>query len=152
MTEEELKAEFAKLLLKTPNDPFKAALLLFPDNTSRALRVANEWPADPEVMAAQAELLEEDGELAYLPTKADFARKIWDKMDEERLAPEDFAKLGKLYADVRGFIEKPQTNINTNVNNVTNRVMVVRESQSDADWEAKLRKQQEDLTNASTRH
>jgi len=152
MSDEELKAEFARLLLKSPSDPFKAALMLFPDNTNRALRVANDWPADPEVMAAQAALLEEDGELSFLPTKADFARKIWDKMDEERLAPEDFAKLGKLYADVRGFIEKPQTNINNNVNNVTNRVMVIRESESNDDWEAKLRKQQEDLTNASTKH
>jgi len=152
MSEEELKAEFARLLLRTPEDPFKAALMLFPDNTSRALRVANEWPADPEVIAAQAAIVEDEGEMSFLPTKADLARSIWSRMQGDRICPEDFAKLGKLYAEVRGFIEKPQTNINTNVNNVTNRVMVVRESASDADWETKLRKQQEDLTNASTKH
>lgn len=151
MSDEELKAQYARLLLKV-DDPFKAALHLFPDNTSRALRVANEWPNDPEVVAAQAELLDEDGEISFLPTKAAFARKIWDRMEEERIAPEDFAKLGKLYADVRGFIEKPQTNINNNVNNVNNRVMIIRETGTDEDWEAKLRKQQEDLTNASTKH
>lgn len=151
MSDEELKAEYARLLLKH-SDPFKAALQLFPDNTSRALRVANEWPNDPEVMAAQADLLDEDGELSYLPTKADFARNLWDKMQEDRIAPEDYAKLGKLYADVRGFIEKPQTTINNNNNVTNNRVMVVRENGSDEDWEAKLRKQQEGLTNASTKH
>lgn len=151
MSDEELKAEYARLLLKI-SDPFKAALQLFPDNTSRALRVANEWPNDPEVMAAQADLLDEDGELSYLPTKADFARNLWDKMQEDRIAPEDYAKLGKLYADVRGFIEKPQTTINNNNNVTNNRVMVVRENGSDEDWEAKLRKQQDNLTNASTRH
>ena len=150
--EKQLKAAFARLLLKNPDDPFKAALAVFPDNTSRALRVANEWPGDSEVLNFQAELIEEDGELSFLPTKADLARNIWDKMQSDRICADDYAKLGKLYADVRGFIEKPQTNINNNVNNVTNRVMVVRESASDADWEAKLRKQQEELTNASTRH
>jgi len=151
MSDEELKAEYARLLLKI-SDPFKAALQLFPDNTSRALRVANEWPTDSEVIAAQAELLEEGGELSFLPTKADFARHLWDKMQEERLSPEDYAKLGKLYADVRGFIEKPQTTINNNNNVTNNRVMVVRENGSDEDWEAKLRKQQDNLTNASTKH
>ncbi|WP_292414149.1 hypothetical protein [Methylophaga sp.] len=73
-------------------------------------------------------------------------------MQEERLSPEDYAKLGKLYADVRGFIEKPQTTINNNNNVTNNRVMVVRENGSDEDWEAKLRKQQDNLTNASTKH
>ncbi len=151
MSEEELKAEYARLLLKI-TDPFKAALQLFPDNTSRALRVANEWPTDPEVVAAQSELLEEDGELSFLPTKADLARNIWDRMQNERVSPDDYAKLGKLYADVRGFIEKPQTNVSVNNNVTNNRVMVVRENGTDEDWEAKLRKQQENLTNASTKH
>ncbi len=148
MTDEQLKAEYAKLLLKI-TDPFKAALQLFPDNTSRALRVANEWPTDPEVVAAQAAFLDEDGELSFLPTKADLARNIWDRMQNERICPDDYAKLGKLYADVRGFIEKPQSNVNVNNNVTNNRVMVVRENGTDEDWAAKLRKQQEKLTNAS---
>lgn len=148
----EYKKRFAKEFLKTPSDPFKAALVVFPNNTARALRVANEWPNDPEVLSIKAEVLEDVGEMNLLPSKADLARSIWDKMQEEHTSVEDFTKLGKLYADVRGFIEKPQTNINNNVQNVSNRVMVVREKSNDADWERGLLEQQENLTNAGPCH
>lgn len=153
------KAAYAALLLKE-RDPFKAALLLFPNNTNRALRVANEWPNDPVVKAEQTKLTEGDGELSFLPGKAQLARDIWDRMQGTTLAggvvipptPEEYAKLAKLYADVRGFIDKPQTNVNVN-NTVVQRVVEVPVFQSSEEWEAAAARQQRELlNNARTRH
>jgi hypothetical protein len=144
LTDEEYKVEYARQLLKTPKDPFKAALVLFPNNTNRALRVANEWPQDIVVRNAQNELIENEGELAFLPTKGELARSVWDRMQSEWVATDDFGKLGKLYADVMGFIEKQNTNVNVGVN-VSNRVMIVKDNGNDEQWEAKLQAQQAKL-------
>lgn len=123
---------------------FGLALSIFPDNTSQALRVANEWPNDPEIKSYRESVLI-DNEIEVLPTKADLCRSIWGKMHEPFTDAEQFSKLGKLYAEVRGFIEKPSTNINTNLQQVVNKVMIVRENGSNADWEAKLEAQQSKL-------
>lgn len=147
MDESELKVEFAKLLLKEPTDPFVVALKLFPENVNRALKVAVEWPGDSEVKAAQEKLLSEvEDEFSLLPTKASFSNLILAKMGEA--APDDFAKLAKVYADVRGFIEKASTNVNTG-NTVVNKVMIVKDNGTDDEWSAKLLKQQEKLVSES---
>jgi len=147
MQELELKKAFAKLLLKI-SDPFKAALELFPDNTNKALRVAHEWPQDPDVKAATEDLLYTDEALDLLPTKAELAKSIWDKMHSPQLYTDDFTKLGKLYAEVRGFIEKPSTTIKNEVS-VAPSVMIVKESSSDTEWESKLKRQQIELLKTS---
>ncbi len=152
------KAAYAALLLKE-RDPFKAALQLFPDNTNRALWVANHWPIDAEVKAEQERLMGEDDGSSFLPSKAELARDIWQRMQGTTLAngvtipptPEEYAKLAKLYADVRGFIEKPQTNVNVTTN--VQRVVEVPVFQSESEWEnAAARQQRELLENARTRH
>ena len=148
MNEAEAKEKFARLLLKEPSDPFAVAIKVFPDDTKKALRVANEWPSDVDVLAFQAKATEEEGELAFLPTKGQLCREVWDVMHDKYTDAATFAKLGKLYAEIRGFIEKPQTTVTTNVQNVTNKVMVVRESGSDAEWERKLAAQQARLVDA----
>jgi len=122
MNELALKIAFATLLLKTPDNPFKAACDLFPNNTNRALRVANEWPYDAEVIAAKSTALEEAGELAFLPTKAEACRKIWGKVDTELMEPDEFTKMMKLYCDTMGFIEK--AGVSVQVNNQTNNLNV----------------------------
>ena len=61
MDERDAKAKFARLLLKEPGDPFAVALRVFPDDTKKALRVANEWPADPEVLDLQEKAEEDEG-------------------------------------------------------------------------------------------
>lgn len=149
MTETEAKEKFARLLLKEPLEPFAVALKVFPDDTKQALKVANEWPSDLEVLRFQEQAVSADGEKSFLPTKGELARDTWNLMHSKYTEPGDFAKLGKLYAELMGFIEKPKTEITTNVQQITNRVMVVRESVSDADWERKLLAQQERLTAAS---
>jgi hypothetical protein len=148
MDERDAKAKFARLLLKEPSDPFVIALKVFPSDTKKALRVANEWPADPEVLSLQEKAEEEEGELAFLPTKGQLCRGIWEKMHDKYTDADTYAKLSKVYAEVRGFIEKPQIAVNTNVQNVTNKVMIVRENGSDAEWERKLLEQQARLANA----
>lgn len=148
MEERDSKAKFARLLLKEPSDPFAVALKVFPDDTKRALWVANNWPSDTEVLSLQEKAEEEEGELTFLPTKGQLCRGIWDKMNDKFTDADTYAKLSKVYAEVRGFIEKPQIAVNTNIQNVTNKVMIVRENGSDADWERKLLEQQARLANA----
>lgn len=152
MNEQELKSAFAAELLKTPNDPFKAALAVFGADTGRALRAAHEWPNDADVLAEKARLSGELGEMAFLPGKAELARSIWERAHNERTTTDDYAKLAKLYAEVRGFIDKPTTNINNNVI-TANKVMVVKDHGDNDTWAKRLREQQKGLTNASaSRH
>ena len=149
MNEAEAKGNFARLLLKEPGNPFAVALKVFPGDTKKALRVANEWPSDPEVLALQESATETEGELAFLPTKAKLAREVWDMMHDKYTDAATFAKLGKLYAEIMGLIEKPQVAVTTNVQQITNKVMIVRESVSDAEWERKLLAQQTALQNVN---
>jgi len=155
--ESEEKAAYAALLLKE-RDPFKAALQLFPDNTNRALWVANHWPNDDEVKAEQTRLSNEEGD-SFLLSKREFLQDIEQRMRGTVYpngavippTPEEYAKLAKLYADVRGFIEKPQTNVNVTTN--IQRVVEVPVFQDESSWEAAAAKQQRELlNNARTRH
>lgn len=155
--EHEEKAAYAALLLKE-RDPFKAALQLFPDNTNRALWVANHWPNDDEVKAEQTRLSNEEGD-SFLLSKREFLQDIEQRMRGTVYpngavippTPEEYAKLAKLYADVRGFIEKPQTNVNVTTN--IQRVVEVPVFQDESSWEAAAAKQQRELlNNARTRH
>jgi len=112
MTEEtnELKAAYAALLLRSPKEAFKAAMLLFPGETSRALKVSNEWPMDSIVIKEMARL--EKAGLNGLPSKNELALKIWEMVEDDRgsknpqwaIAPKDRIAAGKLYADIMGFI------------------------------------------------
>lgn len=152
MTEKEEKAAFAALLIRSPTQPFEAALEIIsdPDDIGRALKAATEWPLDPEVIAFKKELLKGDGELNFLPSKADFAKLIWEKMEGKFIDIEDFTKLGKLYADVRGFIVKPETNVVVNNSKIENKVIVVKDLGSNDDWENKAVLQQKALLDVST--
>lgn len=156
--ENQEKAAYAALLLKE-RDPFKAALQLFPNNTNRALWVANHWPNDHEVKAEQNRLTKEGGEMSFLPGKAELASDIWQRMQGTTLAngvtipptPDEYSKLAKLYADVRGFIEKPQTSVNV-VNNIP-RVVEMPVFADESEWETEAARQQRELLeNARTRH
>ena len=158
VTETEEKAAYAALLLKDP-DPFRSALALFPNNTNRALWVANHWPQDAEVVGLLAKIRENNDEMSFLPGKPDLARDIWDRMQGKRpdgsIVPpttEDYAKLAKLYAEVRGFIEKPAAAV-VNNNVVVPRAIEVPTHGTDEDWEAAAEKQQQELLNVSrSRH
>lgn len=159
MTEQEEKAKFAELLLKPNSEPFKVALELFPENTSKALWIANNWPHDTEVVEIQAKLKLELGEFAGLYDKAELLRAIQRRMEglqteSGRIIPpsaDDFAKLAKLYAEMMAFIEKPQTGPAVQV--IIPRAIEVPVYNSMEEWEADAQTQQRDLQNVSrSRH
>lgn len=104
--ESEKKAAFAIELLKTPADPFRAALAVFATNTNKALRVANEWPADSFVISEVKRLKEEEGELSFLPSKADLARSLWERAHTATTGNDDFTKMARLYAEIMDFVPK----------------------------------------------
>ena len=141
-TENERKTAFAIELLKSPDNPLKAALVIEP-NTGEALRMVHFWSNDEFVLSEKARLLKECGAKSFLPTKEEFAKAVYNLAEVAGFV-DDKLKAFRLYGDIMGFIEKPGVNINNNV--VTNRVMVVNSNGSNDEWEQKLLKQQKALT------
>lgn len=144
-----LKRAFAAALLRYPTDPFKAALQLFPNNTMRALTVSQEWIADPFVMNVQAELIEELGEDHFLPSKVTLARRVFELGENARATQSEKLSAFRLYAELRGFIEKPGFTVNNNTQINQNRVMVMTDHGSNDDWETKALEQQTKLVEHS---
>lgn len=148
MSDLDYKKRFAELLLKTPGDPFPCANAIFPGNIQRAMHAAMNWPADPEVIALMNDMQGEEGEMSFLPTKADLGRLVWDMAKNTSLDVDDRIKAAKLYAEIRGFVEKAPTGPIVNVNQ--NRVMVIESHGSDDEWSAKLAHQQRTLKDVTT--
>jgi hypothetical protein len=141
------KEKFAKAL-KELGDPFKAALSVCDGMpTQHALKMSVDWPHDAEVKAFIKALKDKEESIDNLPSKKDLAEAIWHKM-EKCPFPDDYAKLAKLYAEVRGFIEKPDNKPVVNINQ--NRVMVVKDLGDEEDWQVKAERQQRELLNVST--
>jgi hypothetical protein len=150
MSDDDLKRAFAAALLKNEPDAegrFKAALTVTPD-TGQALYMANRWPSDPVVIDEIAALTKDgDDDLSFIGTKAEFAREVLTA-GRASYDGDTKHKFFKLYAEMRGFISKPDTNVNVQVNQ--NRVMIVKDMGTDAEWEAKAATQQRALINAAT--
>lgn len=143
--ETELKQQFARELLKTPTEPFKVAARIFGDDTGRALQVSHRWPHDPEVLGYMAAAVDEMGDLHFLPTKAEAARAAWELSQDQKLDTDNRLKALRLYADIRGYIER-QGGITVNQNNITqNKVMVVKDHGSNSEWENAAAAQQAKL-------
>lgn len=138
----ELKKEFAYYLLKMPNEPFKAALLVFGQDTGRACLAVNEWLNCDDVLTEKKRLIDEHGEDYFLATRAEVARKVYE-LAEKAYLTEDKLKGYKLFCDIMGYIEKPGTTINNNLNEY--RVIEVVNHGTDDEWRAKLIDQQAKL-------
>jgi len=139
--EDTLKDAFAAELLRTPNDPFKAAQKIV-GNTIRALQMSQDWPTDVYVLKRQVELIEEFGEDNFLPSKLTLARRIYELGETTTASISERLAAYRLYADLRNFIEKPSL---INQNNLTvnnNKVMVVQDFGSDDQWEETAKNQQ----------
>ena len=137
----EQKQRFAVELLKDPNDPFKAALVIFGNDTGSAWLASRRWPDDPIVRAATDAAVEQLGDMHFLPSKAALAREAWTIATNPQIHVEDRLKAMRLYGDVRGFIEKQGTVINNNVL-TNNKVMMVKDHGSDDAWERRMMEQQ----------
>ena len=148
--EQEQKRQFAIELLKQPTEPFKAAIIVFGDNTGRALEVSARWPHDPEVQTFMQQAVEDMGDMHFLPSKAELARHAFEIGRDPKVHVEDRLKAMRLYADIRGFIDKQGTVINNNVL-TSNKVMLVADHGSNEAWEqAALQQQQKLLDEATT--
>lgn len=140
LEDQQLKRAYARKLLVI-SDPFKAAIAVVPDNTPNhtaiVLRIHNAWAADEEIRTLQRDIQDEEGEEAFLPSKAELARAVYDMATAERpTAAEDRLKAFRLYAEIRGFIEKPGVNINNTHNTQVNNVMAYKDHGDMAAWEA----------------
>lgn len=144
--DQERKADFARALLRDPTRALAAARTVFGDNDlGSAIEAARDWPSDPYVKAKQKELLKEFGPDAFLPTKQDLARDVYEITRAEKVSNSEKLAAFRLYADIRGFIEKQAMN---NINNTVinqNRVMVLNDHGTDEQWEEKASSSQAKL-------
>lgn len=143
-----LKQAFAAALLRSPNDPFRAALQVFGSDTGRALRASQQWVLDSEVVSCQVKLLEEYGEEQFLPDKLALARAVFELAQNPNKPTDERLKAYELYGKIRGFIDRPAivNNMdNRSIHLTTNKVMVMRDHGTDADWEQKALSQQQRL-------
>ena len=147
--EVEEKAAFAEALLFDPNNPYKVAQSIYPENIGKCMWVTNFWLRDNFVIEVQKKLLEEHGEEHFLPTKVDTAREIWERAVNS-YDDDQFVKLMRLYADVRGFIEKGQINIDNRTQMINPKVMYLPPLKDEKSWEKGLLEQQKALTLDST--
>lgn len=146
------KQLFALAWLTYPEDPYKAALEVVGDDLARGLVMSREWPQDPEVNEYKTRAVKEKGENALVPSKAGVVRAMWRVAKECELSdPETALKGFKMVADTMGYIEKPGTTVNNNTLVDQRKVMIVTDHGTDDQWEAKLLKQQAELTHGGAR-
>lgn len=143
--DDELKKEYAAALLRWPDDPVRAAKSVVGEDVQRAVQMSMRWVRDPVVVAHRRELVEEHGAEAFTMSKAELINKLAEIADEARDSKDRITALRNI-AEIRGFIEKPGTKIEVNT---APRVMVVRDTGSNDDWERKLEEQQRKLTDAA---
>ncbi len=145
----ERKRFFARALILTPNEPWAAAQRTFPDDTGAAFKAARDWVLDETVIEAMGALrgaYRDTGDQLGLPTKEDLIRSMWKRLHDPDLYADDFAKIAKVYADVRGYIAK-ETKIETSTTNNVSNVMLVPHALTDDDWQKGLAENQHELTN-----
>jgi hypothetical protein len=144
--DESLRKKFAAACMRFPDNAYQAACVISPTNFGIAAWIMHNWMGDPVVEREMLRLKAEDDSdgLNFLPGKAQAAKAIWDKAQSCN-DPETFGKLMKLYAEYRGFIEKPGAS-SVVVNVPQPRVMIVKDHGTDEEWAAKVAEQQARLT------
>lgn len=148
-----LKTAFAAELLKHPGEPFKAGLAVFGIDTPKALWAASKWIHDDFVIAESARIKTEGFEQHDKEELRDeLINEMMKIVRNEKLFVDDRVKAGKLAAEIKGLIEKPQTNINNNNVVTSNRVMIVKDHGDNDSWEKRLLEQQRALKHGATTH
>jgi hypothetical protein len=131
--DEALKKLFGAALGRNENNAFKSACEIFPQDTNAALWIANHWLADPIVMGARDIYLKTVEAQSLLLDKDEFAAMLLKTATEKNLDKTRYAieakervNILKLYAEVRGFLNKNETNINNFNNNEGLKVVFVK--------------------------
>lgn len=122
------KSEFAEALLRRPREPFEAARAVFPTNMQAALFVLQYWLHDEWVTLEKTRLLDEHGADAFLPTAYELAHEVWYTASKATNVKEKTDAF-KLYADIRGFISKPNVvnNNNNGSTEITQNVLMIKD-------------------------
>jgi len=74
------KEAFALALLKTPDEPYKAALLVFPDDITLAMEASKALPSDAYVVEYIGAIPSDEIDAIGVPTKNDVIRSIWNRL------------------------------------------------------------------------
>lgn len=120
--------------------PFMAALKIWPNNNGYCAAVSAAWREDPEVLSYIATT--KKAAVKAPPTKEELAVELYDKA--KSMEDDEYVKATRLVADMLGYMPKAgDININQSVTN--ERVMIVKDKGDDAEWEAKLARQQSKL-------
>jgi hypothetical protein len=124
------KKLFGVELAKGHQSPFAAAIIVFGRDTNTALWVANNWLADPTVLAARDLYLKTLAAEASLLDKDQLAARLLAAAEEKfpngisAVDPKDKVAYYKLYAELRGFINN-KIDINASTNNFTHNEMKI---------------------------
>lgn len=140
--EQALKRAFAEAWLRYPSDPSAAAQSVCA-NMAISYRMAMDWVFDPFVRECQEELIKQRGEDFYLPNRTLLVRRIMEIGEDKSHSPKDRLAAYRLVAELRNFMPKPEQNTNIQVNN--NRVMIVKDHGTEAEWREKMAAQQAKL-------
>lgn len=101
MTELDLKRQYAEKLLKYPNDPFKGALELFPEDTNMAMRVATEWPLDEDVLLFKKDRFDNSpNKMEFAPGEYEVAIDLWKRAQRPGISDSDYVKIMALYREI----------------------------------------------------
>lgn len=146
---EQLKRQFVVWWIKFPNEPYKAACIVFPDPKEMGTRltVAHDWPNDAQVLMYRNELLNGEQAEKLLPSKHELMADLYEIAKRSH---DDDAKIKAInaIAQLAGHIKAPGVQINNNNrigNNSANTVMLVPDYGSDDDWQEALIQQQQKL-------
>ena len=138
--EAQFKAQFTAFMLQGFT-PFMSALKIWPNNNGYCAAIAARWKDDPEVQAAIAEA--KQNAATKVPTKEELARELYER--GKSMEDDEYVKTTRLVAEMLGYMPKAG-DINISAGNTINeRVMIVKDKGDDAEWEAKLARQQQKL-------
>lgn len=145
-----LKRQFAIGLLYDPDKAYDIAKRLFPENFSDAMIAADFWPTDPIVEQCKQELLEEKGEMYFLPTKGQILREVVTVTRNANAATEKFQGYG-LYAKLMGWNNEGGGGTTNNFFGGDNKVMEIVRAPTDDAWKQIAIEQQTALVESARR-
>lgn len=143
--QEAKKREFARQLLQC-NDPTLAGKRIFPKENAKAIQAAETWISDP-IVEHECERLkrkDEDISATKLPSKDEYAKFLWKSAKSAKTSDEKW-KFAKLFAETKGFLEKPIDSTAEKQEIPVNKVMVVPSAGNRKDWEDEISDQQDNL-------